>query len=490
MSATMSAAYRPAAHAEAVDYDDDVVRLFVIATIFWGAVGMAAGAFIAAQLIFPALNLDLPWTTFGRLRPLHTSGVVFAFGGNALIGTSLYVVQRTCRVRLAGRFAPEFMFWGYQLFIVMAALGYVMGVTAGREYAEPEWMTDIWLAVVWLTYGGIFIGTLMRRKEPHIYVANWFTLSMIVTVTVLHVVNNLALPVQWNGAKSYSLFSGVQDAMTQWWYGHNAVGFFLTAGFLGMMYYFLPKQANAPIWSYRLSIISFWSLVFMYMWAGPHHLHYTSLPDWVQTLGMAFTIMLWMPSWASALNGFMTVSGRWDLLRTDPILRFMVTAVLFYGVATFEGPLMGIRTINGLSHYTDWTISHVHSGALGWNGFIVFGALYYLVPKLWGRERMYSRTAIEWHFWLGLLGIMLYVTAMWGSGVMQGLMWRAYTELGFLRYSFLDGVVASQPYYVVRLLGGLLYLSGFLIMVWNIIRTVSEVPVARAVTAPLPAAAE
>ena len=312
---------------------------------------------------------------------------------------------------------------------------------------------------------------------------------MIVTVTVLHVVNNLALPVQWNGAKSYSLFSGVQDAMTQWWYGHNAVGFFLTAGFLGIMYYFLPKQAGAPIWSYRLSIISFWSLVFMYMWAGPHHLHFTSLPDWVQTLGMAFTIMLWMPSWASTLNGFMTVSGRWDLLRTDPILRFMITAVLFYGVATFEGPLMGIRTINGLSHYTDWTISHVHSGALGWNGFIVFGAMYYLVPKLWGRERMYSRAAIEWHFWLGLAGIMLYVTAMWGSGVLQGLMWRAYTELGFLRYSFLDSVVASQPYYVVRLLGGLLYLSGFLVMIWNIVRTVSEVPVARAVS-PLPAAAE
>lgn len=489
MSATTMAAGLPAAapRARAADYNDDVVRLFVVATMFWGVVGLLAGVFIAAQLVFPALNLDLPWTTFGRLRPLHTSGVVFAFGGNALIGTSFYVVQRTCRARLPGTFAPEFVFWGYQFFIVMAALGYVMGVTAGREYAEPEWMTDLFLAAVWLTYAGIFIGTLLRRTEPHIYVANWFYLSMIVTITILHVVNNLGVPVAWNLSKSYSLFSGAQDAMTEWWYGHNAVGFFLTAGFLGIMYYFLPKQAGAPIWSYRLSIISFWSLIFMYMWAGPHHLHFTSLPDWVQTLGMAFTIMLWMPSWASTLNGFMTVSGRWDLLRTDPVVRFMIVAVLFYGVATFEGPLMGIRTVNGLSHYTDWTISHVHSGALGWNGFITFGAVYYLVPKLWGRDGMHSRGAIEWHFWLGLAGIMLYVTAMWGSGVLQGLMWRAYTELGFLRYSFVDSVVASKPYYAVRLLGGLLYLSGFLVMAWNVARTVQG---ARAPVAVPAAAAE
>ncbi len=470
----------------ALGYDDAIVRLFVIATLFWGVVGLALGAMIASQLVFPDLTLGQHWATFGRLRPMHTSGVIFAFGGNALLGTSLYVVQRTCRARLPGRFAAEFVFWGYQLFIVMAALGYAMGVTQGHEYAEPEWLADLWLAAVWLTYGGLFVGTLMRRTEPHIYVANWFYLSLIVTITVLHVVNNLSLPIAWNESKSYSLFSGVQDAMTQWWYGHNAVGFFLTAGFLGIMYYFLPKQADAPIWSYRLSIISFWSLVFMYMWAGPHHLHYTSLPDWTQTLGMAFTLMLWMPSWASTLNGFMTVSGRWDKLRTDPVLRFMVVAVVFYGVATFEGPLLGIRTVNGLSHYTDWTISHVHSGALGWNGYITFGALYYLVPKLWGRERMHSRAAIEWHFWLSLAGIMLYVTAMWGSGVTQGLMWRAHTELGFLKYSFVDSVVASRPYYIVRLLGGLLYLAGFLVMIWNVLRTVSD-PAARPAASAVPA---
>ena len=461
-------------------YDDRIVRMFVLATLFWGAVGMAMGALVAAQLVFPALNLDQSWTTFGRLRPVHTSGVIFAFGGNALLGTSFYAVQRTCRARVPGVFAAEFVFWGYNFFIVLAALGYVMGVTQSREYAEPEWVADLWLAVVWLTYLGLFAGTLLRRTEPHIYVANWYYLAFIVTITILHVVNNLAVPVAWNSSKSYSLFAGVQDAMTQWWYGHNAVGFYLTAGFLGIMYYYLPKQADAPIWSYRLSIISFWSLIFMYMWAGPHHLHYTSLPDWTQTLGMAFTIMLWMPSWASTANGFMTVSGRWDRLRTDPVLRFMILAVVFYGVATFEGPLMGIRTVNGLSHYTEWTVSHVHSGALGWNGFITFGAIYYLVPRLWGRERMYSHAAIEWHFWLALAGVMLYVTALWGAGVMQGLMWRAYTELGFLRYSFIETVVAAKPYYVVRLLGGLLYLAGFFVMIWNCLLTIAAAPVRQA----------
>jgi cytochrome c oxidase cbb3-type subunit I len=482
MSATTTQAVAQSDMEPAPDYDDDVVRLFILAAVFWALVGMSMGVFIAAQMVWPALNVE-PWFNFGRLRPVHTSGVVFAFGGNAVIGTSLYCVQRTCRARLPGRFAAEFVFWGYQLFIVLAALGYVMGVTQSREYAEPEWLTDLWLAVVWLTYLGLFVGTLLKRREPHIYVANWYYLAFIVAVTVLHVVNNLAVPLAWNESNSVSLFGGVQDAMTQWWYGHNAVGFFLTAGFLGVMYYYLPKQADAPIWSYRLSIISFWSLVFMYMWAGPHHLHYTSLPDWVQTLGMTFTIMLWMPSWASALNGFMTASGRWDRLRTDPVLRFMILAVVFYAVATFEGPFMGVRTVNGLSHYTEWTISHVHSGALGWNGFIVFGAIYYLVPRIWGRPGMYSRAALEWHFWLGLAGIMLYVTAMWGAGVMQGLMWRAYTSLGFLKYSFLDTVIAAKPYYAMRLLGGLLYLSGAVIMAWNVWRTVRE-----PVLAPTPAA--
>jgi cytochrome c oxidase cbb3-type subunit 1 len=453
-------------------YEDSVVRLFTIATVFWGLVGFLVGVVIAFQLAFPLLNLDLAWTTFGRLRPVHTSAVVFAFGGNALFATSLYVVQRTCRARLfGGALAGSFLFWGYQLFIVLAASGYVLGVTQSREYAEPEWYVDIWLTLVWVLYLVVFVGTIMKRKEPHIYVANWFYLAFIVTVAMLHIVNNLAIPVSWTGAKSYSLFSGVQDALTQWWYGHNAVGFFLTAGFLGIMYYFVPKQAERPIYSYRLSIVHFWSLTFLYIWAGPHHLHYTALPDWAQTLGMTFSLMLWMPSWGGMINGIMTLSGAWDKLRTDPILRFLVVAVAFYGMSTFEGPLMSIKTVNALSHYTDWTIGHVHSGALGWVAFVTFGAVYFLVPRLWGRARLYSEKLVNYHFWIATLGIVLYITSMWTSGIMQGVMWRTYDALGFLQYSFVETVQEMHIYYVIRALGGVLFLVGALIMTYNLWRT-------------------
>ncbi|MFO7481057.1 cytochrome-c oxidase, cbb3-type subunit I [Oceanibaculum nanhaiense] len=465
-------------------YDEDVVRLFVIATVFWGVVAFLAGTYIAFQLAFPALNLGLEYTTFGRLRPLHTSAAVFAFGGSALLGTSFYVVQRTCRVALfGGPSLARFVFWGYQFFIVMAALGYVMGVTQGREYAEPEWYVDLWLTLVWVVYLVIFMGTVLTRRETHIYVANWFYMAFIITIAVLHIFNNLAMPVSFFGLKSYSAASGVQDALLQWWYGHNAVGFFLTAGFLGMMYYFVPKRAEWPIYSYRLSIIHFWALIFLYIWAGPHHLHYTALPDWAQTLGMTFSIMLWVPSWGGMVNGIMTLSGAWDKLRTDPVLRFLVTAVAFYGMSTFEGPVMSIKAVNALSHYTDWTVGHVHSGALGWVAFISFGAVYYLVPKLWKREELYSLRLVGWHFWIATLGIVLYITAMWVSGIMQGLMWRAYDHLGFLQYSFVETVAAMHPFYVIRALGGVLFLLGALIMVYNLVRTVrgdtrAELPMA------------
>jgi cytochrome c oxidase cbb3-type subunit 1 len=453
-------------------YVEDVVRAFVIATTFWGVAAFAAGVYIALELAFPLLNLHFEWSTFGRLRPLHTSAAIFAFGGNALLGTSLYIVQRTCRARLfGGPAAGWFLFFGYQLFIVLAATGYLAGITQGREYAEPEWYTDLWLTLVWVVYLVVYVGTLMKREEPHIYVANWFFVAFIVTIAMLHIVNNLAIPVSMFGVKSYSLFSGVQDALTQWWYGHNAVGFFLTAGFLAMMYYFIPKQANRPVYSYRLSIVHFWSLIFLYIWAGPHHLHYTALPDWASTLGMVFSVMLWMPSWGGMINGLMTLSGAWDKLRTDPALRFSVTAVAFYGMATFEGPVMSIRQVNALSHYTDWTIGHVHSGALGWNAFITFGALYYLVPVLWNRQRLYSIRLVSYHYWIATIGILLYITAMWVSGIMQGLMWRAYDAQGFLQYSFVETVMAMHPFYVIRALGGICFLIGALIMVYNLWRT-------------------
>uniref|UniRef100_UPI0035677D5F cytochrome-c oxidase, cbb3-type subunit I n=1 Tax=Sphingomonas sp. TaxID=28214 RepID=UPI0035677D5F len=454
-------------------YYDDVIRWGLIATVFWGVVGFLVGIVIASQLAFPLLNLHYDFSTFGRLRPLHTSAVIFAFGGNALICTSFYVVQRTCRARLFAPALARFVFWGYQLFIVLAATGYLMGVTEGREYAEPEWYVDIWLTIVWVSYLVVFVGTIVKRSEPHIYVANWFYLGFIITVAMLHLVNNLSMPVSWEGSKSYSAFSGVQDALTQWWYGHNAVGFFLTAGFLGMMYYFVPKQAERPIYSYRLSIVHFWSLIFLYIWAGPHHLHYTALPDWAQTLGEVFSVMLWMPSWGGMINGLMTLNGAWDKIRTDPIIRMMVFALAFYGMSTFEGPMMSIKSVNSLSHYTNWTIGHVHSGALGWNGMITFGAIYFMTPRLWGRERIYSLRMINWHFWCATLGIVLYASSMWVAGITQGLMWREYGSDGYLVYSFAEVVSALHPYYVMRVGGGLLYFVGALFMVWNVAMTIA-----------------
>ena len=457
-------------------YDDDLIRLGVIATIFWGLAGFLAGLYIALQLAFPALNLNLEFTTFGRLRPLHTSAVIFAFGGNALIATSFYVVQRTCRARLAFPSLARFVFWGYQLFIVLAATGYLLGVTEAREYAEPEWYVDLWLTVVWVSYLAVFVGTIMRRKEPHIYVANWFYLAFIITIAMLHLVNNLSMPASLLGSKSYSAFAGVQDALTQWWYGHNAVGFFLTAGFLAMMYYFVPKQAERPVYSYRLSIIHFWSLIFLYIWAGPHHLHYTALPDWAQTLGMVFSIMLWMPSWGGMINGLMTLNGAWDKIRTDPITRMFVMSLAFYGMSTFEGPMLSIKAVNSLSHYTDWTIGHVHSGALGWNGMVTFGCLYYLAPRLWNRQRLYSLRMVNWHFWLASAGIVFYASAMWVSGIMQGLMWREYGADGYLVYSFVETVDAMFPMYLIRAFGGLLYLAGAIVMTVNIWKTIAGSP--------------
>ena len=471
MTSVTSGAALGTAAATRPNYNDDVVRLFVLATIFWGIAGFVVGLLIATQLAFPQFNIE-PWLNFGRLRPLHTSAVIFAFGGNALFASAYYVVQRTCQARLWGGWLATFTFWGYQAVIVMAGVGYLFGITQGKEYAEPEWYVDLWLTIVWVAYLLVFLGTVIKRKEPHIYVANWFYLAFIITVAVLHLGNNLNIPVSLLGTKSYPVLAGVQGAMVQWWYGHNAVGFFLTAGFLGMMYYFVPKQAERPVYSYRLSILHFWSLIFIYIWAGPHHLHYTALPDWAQTLGMTFSVMLWMPSWGGMINGIMTLSGAWDKLRRDPILRFMIVAVGFYGMSTFEGPLMSIKEVNALSHYTDWTIGHVHSGALGWVGFISFGMLYYLVPRLWGRERLYSVKLVNTHLWLATLGIVLYIAALWPAGIFQGLNWRTYDEMGFLKYSFVETVMALHPYYIIRALGGLLYVLGALIMTYNFWRTI------------------
>ena len=486
----LRSADEPKAPVPANEYMDGPVRAAAIATAFWGVVGFLAGTFIAFQLAYPVLNFDWAqgYLNFGRLRPLHTSAVIFAFGGNALLAASFYIVQRTSAVRLWGGNTAWFVFWGYQLFIVMAATGYILGSTQGQEYAEPEWLTDLWLTIVWVAFLAVFLGTLIKRKEPHIYVANWFLLAFIVTVAMLHVVNNLQIPVSLFGSRSVTVMSGVQNAMTQWWYGHNAVGFFLTAGFLGMMYYFIPKQAERPVYSYKLSIIHFWALIFLYIWAGPHHLHYTALPDWASTLGMVFSIVLWMPSWGGMINGLMTLSGAWDKLRTDPVLRMMVTSVAFYGMSTFEGPMMSIRAVNSLSHYTDWTIGHVHSGALGWNGMITFGMLYYLFPKLWNKQRLYSLRAVSWHYWLATIGIVLYAASMWVTGIMEGLMWREVDAQGFLVNSFADTVAAKFPMYVVRGLGGVLYLAGALIMAWNLYMTVRKGVVRR--DAPLVAPAE
>ncbi|WP_181699861.1 cytochrome-c oxidase, cbb3-type subunit I [Chthonobacter albigriseus] len=454
------------------NYNFGPVKFATIAAMFWGIAGFLIGVIIASQLAYPALNFDLPWTTFGRLRPLHTSAVIFAFGGNVLLASSFYIVQRTCRARMPGRITPWFVVLGYNAFIVIAGTGYLLGVTQGKEYAEPEWYADLWLTIVWVVYLLAFLATIWKRKEPHIYVANWFFLAFIVTIAMLHLVNNATVPVSVFGVKSYIVWSGVQDAMVQWWYGHNAVGFFLTAGFLAIMYYFVPKKAERPVYSYRLSIVHFWALIFLYIWAGPHHLHYTALPEWASTLGMTFSIMLWMPSWGGMINGLMTLSGAWDKLRTDPVLRMMVVSVAFYGMSTFEGPLMSVKAVNSLSHYTDWTIGHVHSGALGWVAYISFGAIYCLVPWLWNRKNLYSLKLVDWHFWVSTIGIVLYISAMWVAGIMQGLMWRAYTELGFLEYSFIETVEAMHPYYLIRALGGVLFLLGALVMAYNLYMTI------------------
>ena len=465
-------------------YNYKVVRQFAVMTVVWGIVGMLVGVVIAAQMVWPALNFDLPWTSFGRLRPLHTNAVIFAFGGCALFATSYYTVQRTCQTRLLSDRLAAFTFWGWQVIILAAALTLPLGFTSGKEYAELEWPIDIAITVVWVCYAIVFFGTIVKRQTQHIYVANWFFGAFIVTVAVLHLINSAALP--WAPFKSYSVYAGTVDAMVQWWYGHNAVGFFLTAGFLGMMYYFVPKQAERPVYSYRLSIVHFWALVAVYIWAGPHHLHYTALPDWAQSLGMVMSIILLAPSWGGMINGIMTLSGAWDKLRSDPILRFMVVSLSFYGMSTFEGPMLSIKTVNALSHYTDWTIGHVHSGALGWVAMISIGCLYHLIPKVFGRERMYSTDLINLHFWLSTIGTVLYIAALWVNGILQGLMWRAYNQDGTLTYAFVESVVASYPGWIVRTLGGAVFLAGMLIMAYNVSMTIRRDEPTRA-PAPAPA---
>ncbi len=474
----------PAPAASTETYNYKVVRQFAVMTVIWGVVGMLVGVFIAAQLAWPALNFDIAWLTYGRLRPLHTNAVIFAFGGSGLFATSYYVVQRTCQVRLFGGPLVAFTFWGWTAVIVAAVITLPMGLTSSKEYAELEWPIDILIALVWVSYAIVFFGTIVKRRTPHIYVANWFFGGFILTIAILHIVNSAALPVTLG--KSYSAYAGVQDAMVQWWYGHNAVGFFLTTGFLGMMYYFIPKQAERPVYSYRLSIVHFWALIFTYMWAGPHHLHYTALPDWAQSVGMVFSLILLAPSWGGMINGIMTLSGAWYKLREDPILKFLIVSLSFYGMSTFEGPMMSIKTVNALSHYTDWTVGHVHAGALGWVGLITIGSTYYMLPRLFGRTEMFSKQLIELHFWLATVGIVLYIASMWIAGVMQGLMWRATNDDGTLTYAFVESVKATMPYYLIRLSGGILYLAGMVIMLYNMWRTIR---LGRAEDAPIPALA-
>ncbi len=479
----MSATHQAAAE----QYDYDIIKKFSVMAIVWAVVGMLVGVYIASELAWPFLNFDSPYFSFGRFRPVHTGAVIFGFGGSALFATSYYVVQRTCQTRLFAPGLATFTFWGWQAVIVLAAASYVLGYSQGREYAEMEWPIDLLILVVWVSYMAVYIGTLMQRKQAHIYVANWFYLSFILATALLHTFNNIAIPVNLFTLKSYSLFAGTQDAMTQWWYGHNAVGFFLTAAFLGMMYYFVPKHAGRPVYSYRLSIVHFWALSFMYMWVGTHHLHWTALPDWASTLGATFSIMLLLPSWGGMINGIMTLSGAWDKLRTDPIMRFMIVALSFYGMSTFEGPLMSLKDVNALSHYTDWTVGHVHSGALGWVAMISFGSLYHMIPRLWNTT-MHSEKLINIHFWLATIGTLLYITAMWISGISQGLMWRAFDDFGNLQYSFVESVAAMHPFYAMRAIGGMFFLTGMLLMAYNVYQTIrqgvrAEVANARAVAA-------
>ena len=456
-------------HANNGTYNDKVVMQFTVDTVFWGIVGMLVGVFIAAQLYWPAIGEGIPWLAYGRLRPLHTNGMIFAFGGSVLFATSLYVVQRTCHVRLISDKLAQFVFWGWQLAMVGAAITLPMGITQGKEYAELEWPLDVLIAIVWIAYGWLFFGTIAKRKVKHIYVANWFYGAYVIAVALLHIVNNLVMPAGlW---KSYPIYSGAVDAMAQWWYGHNGVAFLLTVGYLAMMYYFVPKQAQRPIYSYRLSIVHFWALISIYMWAGPHHLLYTSLPDWAQSLGMVFSVILLAPSWGGAMNGILTLSGVWHKLRTDPILKFLIVAISFYMIATFEGPMMSIKTVNSLSHYTDWTVGHVHAGALGWVAMISLGSLYALMPRLLGLSSMYSTRWIDLHFWIHTLGVVFYIASMWIAGVMQGLMWRATNPDGTLTYSFVEALNATYPYYLVRLGGGLLVLAGMGLMAVNTWKT-------------------
>ena len=466
-------------------YNDTVVRQFTVMTVVWGIVGMLVGVLLAAQLYWPALNFDVAWLSYGRLRPLHTNAVIFAFGGSALMGTSLYIVQRTCHVRLFSDRLASFVFWGWQAVIVAAAISLPLGLTQGKEYAELEWPIDLLITVVWVAYGVVFFGTIVKRRVKHIYVANWFYASFIIAVALLHIVNNLALPVSLG--KSYGVYTGAVDAMVQWWYGHNAVGFLLTAGFLGMMYYFVPKQVGRPVYSYRLSIVHFWALIAIYMWAGPHHLQYTALPDWAQSLGVVFSLILLAPSWGGAINGVMTLSGAWHKLRTDPILKFLIVALSFYMIATFEGPMMSIKTVNSLSHYTDWTVGHVHAGALGWVAMITIGSSYAMLPRVLGLQQMWSVKLIDVHFWVHTMGVLVYCASMWIAGVMQGLMWRATNADGTLSYTFVESLAATYPYYLVRLAGGVLALGGMLLMAWNVWQTYKMARGTHEVRVPAPA---
>ena len=475
--------------AQATRYYDEPIRAGILLSMFWGVFAMGIGLWVAGLMVWPDATFGQAWSSFGRLRPVHTTGVIFAFGGNALIATSFHVMQRTCRTRLADQLSPWFVLVGYNLFLVWAISGYFMGVTQSKEYAEPEWYADLWLVIVWVVYLILYLRTLARRAEPHIYVANWYYLAFIVVVAMLHIVNGLALPVSFAGAKSYPVFSGVQDAMVQWWYGHNAVAFFMTSGFLGMLYYYLPIRAQRPIFSYRLSILSVWGITFFYLWVGSHHLMYTALPHWVQTLGMTFSIMLLVPSWASAGNAIATLNGAWHRVRDDATLRFMFVAAVFYGLSTFEGSFLAIRPVNALSHYTDWTVGHVHSGALGWLAMVTFGAFYSVVPALWGRAGMYSEKLVEWHFWLALAGLLTYVFALWNAGITQGLMWRTYNDAGTLNYSFLQSIEAMRPYYIVRFIGGALFLAGMVTGTLNIWMTVRG-PALTSADRPLTHAAE
>ncbi|RUO73946.1 cytochrome-c oxidase, cbb3-type subunit I [Pseudidiomarina sediminum] len=454
-----------------IEYNLKVVRQFTVMTIVWGIIGMALGVWIAAQLIWPELNFDTPWLTYSRLRPLHTNAVIFAFGTSALMGTSFYIVQKTCRTKLFSDKLASFVFWSWQTIIVLAVITLPMGLTSSKEYAELEWPIDILIALSWIAYVIVFFGTLVKRNTSHIYVANWFYGAFIIVIAVLHIVNSMAMPVSFT--KSYSVYAGAVDAMVQWWYGHNAVGFLLTAGFLGMMYYFVPKQAERPVYSYRLSVVHFWALIGLYIWAGPHHLHYTALPDWTQSLGMVMSVILFVPSWGGMINGIMTLSGAWHKLKTDPILRFLIVSLSFYGMSTFEGPMMSIKSVNALSHYTDWTIGHVHSGALGWVAMITIGAMYYLIPRLWGQTQIHSVRWINIHFWLHTIGVVLYIVALWISGVMQGLMWRAVNaDDGTLTYSFVESVSESYPFWFIRFVGGLFIVAGMILMAVNAYRTI------------------